>query len=53
MSLSAEERRAVVEFRIEKAFRAYERAKDILTGRFFDLSADLTMKPRQSLVLEF
>ena len=27
MSLSQEERRAVVEFRVEKAFRAYEQAK--------------------------
>ena len=53
MSLSEEERRAVVEFRIEKAFRAYEQAKDILTGRYFDLSADLTLKPRQSLILEY
>ena len=27
-----------------------KRAKDILTGRYFDLSADLTLKPRQSLI---
>ena len=30
-----------------------KRAKDILTGRYVDLSQDLTMKPRQSLILEY
>ena len=30
-----------------------KRAKDILTGRYYDLSSDLTLKPRQSLILEF
>ena len=30
-----------------------KRAKDILTGRYFDLSADQTLKPRQSLILEY
>ena len=30
-----------------------KRAKDVLTGRYFDLSKDLELKPRQSLVLEF
>jgi len=29
------------------------RAKDILTNRYYDLSSDFEMKPRQSLVLEF
>ena len=29
------------------------RAKDILTGRYYDLTDDLTLKPRQSLVLEY
>ena len=29
------------------------KTKDILTGRFYDLSKDLELKPRQSLVLEF
>ena len=29
------------------------RVKDILTGRYYDLSKDLQLKPRQSLVLEF
>ena len=29
------------------------RAKDVLTGRYYDLSKDLQLKPRQSLVLEF
>ena len=30
-----------------------KRAKDVLTGRYYDLSADLTLKPRQSLVLDY
>jgi glycosidase len=29
------------------------RAKDILTGRFYDLSQDLKLKPRQSLILSY
>ena len=29
------------------------RAKDVPTGRYYDLSHDLTLRPRQSLVLEF
>ena len=29
------------------------RAKDILTGHYVDLSSDIQLKPRQSLVLEF
>jgi len=29
------------------------RAKDILTGRYVDLSSDLELRPRQSLVLQF
>lgn len=29
------------------------KAKDILTGRYYDLTKDLELKPRQSLVLEF
>ncbi len=29
------------------------RVKDILTGRYYDLSKDLELKPRQSLVLEY
>ena len=28
-------------------------AKDVLTHRYYDLSQDLRLKPRQSLVLEF
>lgn len=28
-------------------------AKDILTGRYYNLSKDVQLKPRQSLVLEF
>ena len=30
-----------------------KRAKDIPTGRYYDLSSDLTLKPRQTLVLDF
>ena len=30
-----------------------KRAKDILTGRYYDLSQDLRLRPRQSLILEF
>jgi hypothetical protein len=29
------------------------RVKDIPTGRYYDLTKDLKLKPRQSLVLEF
>ena len=29
------------------------RVKDVLTGRYYDLSKDLQLKPRQSLVLEY
>ena len=29
------------------------RARDVLTGRYYDLSGDITLRPRQSLVLEF
>lgn len=30
-----------------------KRAKDVLTGRYYDLSTDLQLKPRQSLILEY
>ena len=30
-----------------------KRAKDVLTGRYYDLSTDLELKPRQSLVLTY
>jgi hypothetical protein len=29
------------------------KAKDILTGRYYDLSTNLELRPRQSLVLEY
>lgn len=29
------------------------KVKDVLTGRYYDLSKDLELRPRQSLVLEF
>lgn len=34
MSLSAEERAAVVEFRIEKALRAYEQAQGVIKLKY-------------------
>jgi hypothetical protein len=40
MSLSAEERRAVVEFRIEKAFRAYEQAKGVIGLKYWETIAN-------------
>ena len=30
-----------------------QRAKDILTGRYYDLSKDFELRPRQSLILEY
>ncbi len=30
-----------------------KRAKDILTGRYYDLSQDLKLRPRQSLILDY
>ena len=30
-----------------------KRAKDVLTGRYYDLSQDLQLKPRQSLILDY
>ncbi len=30
-----------------------KRAKDVLTGRYFDLSEDLKLRPRQTLLLDF
>ena len=29
------------------------KAKDILTGRYYDLSKNFELKPRQSLILEY
>ena len=40
MSLSAEERRAVVEFRIEKALRAYEQAKGVIGLKYWETIAN-------------
>ena len=39
--------------RYEEVIGNAKRARDVLTGRYYDLSNDLEMKPRQSLVLEF
>ena len=39
--------------RYEEVIGSVKRAKDVLTGRYYDLSQDLQLKPRQSLVLEF
>lgn len=40
MSLSVEERRAVVEFRIEKALRAYEQAKGVIGLKYWETIAN-------------
>jgi len=39
--------------RYQEVIGSATRAKDVPTGRYYDLSHDLTLKPRQSLVLEF
>ena len=40
MSLSNEERKAIVEFRIEKALRAYEQAKGVLPLGYWETIAN-------------
>lgn len=40
MSLSAEERRAIVEFRIEKALRAYEQANGVIGLKYWETIAN-------------
>ena len=39
--------------RYQEAIGTTTRAKDILTGRYYDLTKDLELKPRQSLILDF
>ena len=39
--------------RYQEVIGQTKRAKDVLTGRYYDLSNDLTLKPRQSLVLDY
>ena len=39
--------------RYQEVISNVKRAKDVLTGRYVDLSANVEMKPRQSFVLEF
>jgi len=39
--------------RYEEVIGNAKRARDVLTGRFYDLSSNLELKSRQSLVLEF
>ncbi len=39
--------------RYAEVIGAATRVKDILTGRYYDLSSDVQLRPRQSLVLEF
>ena len=39
--------------RYQEVIGTATRARDVLTGRYFDLSTDLELKPRQSLVLAF
>ena len=40
MSLTTEERRAVVEFRIDKALRAYEQAKGVIKLKYWETIAN-------------
>lgn len=40
MSISAEERRAIVEFRIEKAFRALEQAQGVIILKYWETIAN-------------
>ena len=39
--------------RYEEVIGNAGRVKDIMTGRYYDLSQDLLLKGRQSLVLEY
>ncbi len=39
--------------RYAEVIGATTRAKDILTGRYYDLTKDIELKPRQSLILDF
>ena len=39
--------------RYEEVIGKATRVKDILTGRYYDLSENLPMKPRQTLILDF
>jgi glycosidase len=39
--------------RYSEVIAGQQRAKDILTGRYHDLTKDLQLKPRQSLILEY
>ena len=39
--------------RYQEVIGQAKRARDVLTGRYYDLSRDVELKPRQSLVLEF
>ena len=39
--------------RYEEVIGTASKVKDILTGRYYDLSKNLDLKPRQSLILEF
>ena len=39
--------------RYQEVIGLAKRARDVLTGRYYDLSRDVELKPRQSLVLEF
>ena len=39
--------------RYQEVIGQTKRAKDVLTGHYYDLTSDLTLKPRQSLVLDY
>ena len=51
--LTVREETTLLEFLIKAMSLTRNRAKDILTGRYYDLSSDLTLKPRQSLILDY
>ena len=39
--------------RYQEVIGSATRVRDVLTGRYYDLSSDLSLKPRQSLVLSW
>jgi hypothetical protein len=39
--------------RYQEVIGQTKRAKDVLTDSYYDLTGDLTLKPRQSLILDF
>ena len=39
--------------RYQEVIGTASRARDVLTGRYYNLGSNVELKPRQSLVLEF